>query len=126
MLDARRTVLQTVSDGAALGMAAVAGGFYLVIGFMLVLDVAGDVTTNERLVLGTGCIIAGAVMAAGLYLSGRSPWLGAGLISVAVVGMVLLMPWMAVIWVPIGLALMALSLLRARRLSAGGPPGAAA
>jgi len=99
--------------------------FFVVVGTFTVLQMRGELTIEERLVYGSMWIIAGLVMLAGVYMGSRSPWMAAGLLALGAIAMALAMFWLFMFLVPAGLIVITLAVLRARRLSAGGPPATA-
>jgi len=121
----RRTMWQTIQDRGLTILAFLMATFFVVVGTFTVLQMRGELTTEERLVYGSMWIIAGLVMLAGVYMGSRSPWMAAGLLALGAIAMALAMFWLFMFLVPAGLIVITLAVLRARRLSAGGPPATA-
>lgn len=116
-MDRRRTMMQKYSDRGLTVLGLLMAGLFIVPGTLVLLHVNGDLSTGERLLFGPLFIAAGIVMLTGLYVSGRSPWLGAVLVSAAAIGMALFMFWLFFILVPLAIVLISLALMRARRLT---------
>jgi hypothetical protein len=130
-MERSKTMMQQVSDRGLTVLSLILAAFSIVPGTLALLNVGSDLTIDERLFLGPLAIAAGLVILSGLYVSDRSPWLVAGLLSVAAIGMALLMYWRSLTfthyhvteWESYILALAALvvitlAVLRARRLDA--------
>ena len=67
--------------------------------------------------LGLAGVSAGALMLAGIFLEGRSPWLGAGVVAVGAVLMASVAYWLWPVMVPITFVVVAFAVFRARDLT---------
>ena len=66
--------------------------------------------------LGSAGVAAGAVMLAGIFLEGRAPWLGAGVLAAGAILMAAAAFWLWPVMVPITLVVIAFAAFRAREL----------
>ncbi len=72
-------------------------------------------STGQRVYFSSVSILAGLLMASGLLLADRRPTLALALIGLGIIVLASTWYWMAVITVPVGIALAAVAFFRARR-----------
>jgi len=67
--------------------------------------------------LGLAGVSAGAVNLVGIFLEGRAPWLGAGVVAVGAILMASVAYWLWPVMAPITIVVVAFAVFRARELS---------
>ena len=67
--------------------------------------------------MGLAGVSAGALMLAGIFLGGRAPWLGAGVLAAGAILMASVAYWLWPIMVPVTLVVVAFAVFRARELT---------
>ena len=71
-------------------------------------------SASDRTIYGSVQVIAGVLIASGLWLSARSRWSSIALVAAGVVAIAVLMPWFISFTLPAGLGLAALAHSRRR------------
>ena len=118
-------MMQRVKDHGLTVLGLVMAGFFIILGILVLSHVTGDLSTSSRLLYGPLWIAAGLVMLVGVYFLNRSPRLGAGLVSVAAVGMAIFMFWLFFILVPVAVIVITLAVMHVRRETGTTPEPAA-
>jgi hypothetical protein len=96
--------------------------FPIVVGFLVLVGLNGDLDSAERIIFGLLQMVVGSAIAAGLLVSARRPVLGITLVCAGALAMSAIWYWFVVITIPVGIALAAIAYFRARQT--GWPRGA--
>jgi hypothetical protein len=113
-------VHDTLASRLVFGIAILAGLLPVVMGGATLLDagISGaseDMSAADSAIFGAVTALAGAFIVTGLLLIRRSPRVGLPVLVLGVVGITLWWYWMAMITIPIGVAVLAIAYFRARR-----------
>lgn len=103
---------------SSLVVTALLAAFYIFNGLAVALMWGADEEDRWGYVaMGLAGVSAGALMLAGVFLGGRAPWLGAGVLAAGAILMASVAYWLWPIMVPVTLVVVAFAVFRARELT---------
>ena len=109
-------MVQMVRERWLVGLVVLFAGFTIVFGTSIFIRFVGD-GVLAVLLFGLAPIAASILLLVGFAITERTPWKGAGLLTIGAVTIPIVHFWMFPIYVPIAVVIIAFGILRARRFA---------
>ncbi len=111
------TMNESPTTRALVLLGTAVAAFPIVIGFLVLVGLNGDLNSAERIIFGLLQMVVGSAIVAGLLVSARRPVLGISLVGAGAIAVSAIWYWAVVITIPVGIALAAIAYFRARRFA---------